>query len=273
MAPTIKPDKGGFEADKSHMMQSSASPARHDNPLLGDWTAPFGTPPFDAIRPEHFRAAFDQALAEHRREVAAIAADAATPSFENTIAALERSGRRLARVSAVFHALAGAHTNDALLEIEREIAPPLAAHWDAIHMNQALFERIRALQPAGEDLSSEQARVLERYAVTFRRAGAGLDSGARQRLAEIGERLAALGTRFSQRVLTDEQAYTLPLAGEDDLAGLPRHVRAAAPSRRSRPYCRHPRLRRARSRRERPFRAGRAAARTAGKARRWTAPA
>ena len=210
------------------MMQSSASPARHDNPLLGEWMTPFAAPPFDAIRPEHFRPAFDQALAEHRRDVAAIAGEAAAPSFENTIAALERSGRRLAGVSAVFHTLAGAHTNDALLDLEREIAPRLAAHWDAIHMNQALFERIRALQPAGQDLSSEQARVLERYAVTFRRAGAGLDSGARQRLAEIGERLAALGTRFSQRVLTDEQAYTLPLVGEDDLAGLPRHVRAAA---------------------------------------------
>ena len=210
------------------MMQSSASPARHDNPLLGEWMTPFAAPPFDAIRPEHFRPAFDQALAEHRRDVAAIAGEAAAPSFENTIAALERSGRRLAGVSAVFHTLAGAHTNDALLDLEREIAPRLAAHWDAIHMNQALFERSRVLQRASEDLSPEQARVLERYAVTFRRAGAGLDSGARQRLAEIGERLAALGTRFSQRVLTDEQAYTLPLVGEDDLAGLPRHVRAAA---------------------------------------------
>jgi peptidyl-dipeptidase Dcp len=210
------------------MMHSSSAASLADNPLLREWTTPFTAPPFDAIRPENFRPAFDHALDEHRREIAAIAAGVAPPSFENTIAAMERSGRRLARVSAVFHALAGAHTNDALLALEREIAPRLAAHWDAIYMNQALLERIRACQRAGENLSAEQTRVLERYAVTFRRAGAGLDSGARQRLAEIGERLAALGTRFSQRVLADEQAYALPLAGEEDLAGLPRHIRAAA---------------------------------------------
>src|SRR5207302_2754530 len=104
--------------------------------------------------------------------------------------------------------------------------------WDAIHMNQPLFARIAAIKdaPSGgaRALGAEQARVLERYFTTFRRAGAGLDAAARGRLAEIGERLATLGTRFSQRVLADEQAYTLALAGEDDLAGLPRHLRAAA---------------------------------------------
>jgi peptidyl-dipeptidase Dcp len=199
-----------------------------DNPLLSEWQTPFAVPPFAAIHPAHFGPAFDTALAGHRGEVAAIAAQAAAPTFANTVAALERSGRPLARVSAVFFALAGAHSNAALLAIERDIVPRLAAHWDTIYMNQALFGRITALRQDPGGLDAEQARVLERYFVTFRRAGAGLEAPARQRLAEIGERLATLGTRFSQRVLADEQGYTLPLEHEDDLAGLPEHVRAAA---------------------------------------------
>jgi peptidyl-dipeptidase Dcp len=207
---------------------SSPPPAHGDNPLLADWTTPFRAPPFGAIRPEHFGPAFDTALARHRGEVAGIAAEAATPTFGNTIGALERSGRVLSRVSAAFFALVGAHSNDALLGIERDIVPRLAAHWDAIYMNQALFRRIEALRRDQSGLDAEEARVLDRYFVTFRRAGAGLDAAARGRLAEIGERLAVLGTRFSQRVLADEKGYTLPLDTEDELAGLPEHVIAAA---------------------------------------------
>jgi peptidyl-dipeptidase Dcp len=202
--------------------------ASSDNPLLADWDTPFSVPPFAAIRPEHVRPAFDAAFAAHRAEIAAIVAQAAPPSFDNTIAALERSGRTLARVSAVFFALVGAHSNEALLALEREIVPRLTAHWDAIHLNQPLFERIAALHREPGRLAAEQARVLERYFVTFRRAGAGLDAAARGRLAEIGERLAELGTRFSQRVLADEQRFALPLEAEDDLAGLPDHLREAA---------------------------------------------
>ena len=206
----------------------STRPASGDNPLLASWDTPFETPPFAAIRPEHFGPAFAAAFDEHRREVAAIAAEAATRNFDNTVAALERSGRALARVSAIFFALVGAHSNEALLALEREIVPRLTAHWDAIHMNQGLFARVAAVKADAAGLDAEQARVIERYFVTFRRAGAGLDEAARRRLAEIGERLAALGTRFSQRVLADEQGYVLPLEGEQDLAGLPEHLRAAA---------------------------------------------
>jgi len=212
------------------MTDASPSPAPGDNPLLADWTTPFRAPPFGAIRPEHFAPAFDTALARHRAEVAAIAAEAATPTFANTIGALERSGRALSRVSAAFFALVAAHSNDALLGIERDIVPRLAAHWDAIYMNQALFRRIEALRRDQGGLDAEEARVLDRYFVTFRRAGAGLDAAARGRLAEIGERLAVLGTQFSQRVLADEQGYVLPLNAGDELAGLPAHVVEAARS-------------------------------------------
>jgi peptidyl-dipeptidase Dcp len=200
-----------------------------DNPLLRDWTAPFGTPPFADIRPEHFPPAFARAFADHEAEIEEIAVAPAPPSFDNTIVALERAGALLERVSDVFHVLVGADSNDALLEIEREISPRLATHWSNIHMNQGLFRRVEELRRnAGSlALTAEQARVLERYHLDFRRAGAGLDEADRRRLSDIVERLAGLGTQFSQNVLADEQDTVLEL-GPDDLAGLPAHVVAAA---------------------------------------------
>jgi peptidyl-dipeptidase Dcp len=200
------------------------------NPLLDAWATPHDTPPFAAIRPEHFRPAFDRAMADHMAEVEAIAAVSESPSFDNTIAALERSGRPLTRVSAVFRALAGAHTNDALMAIERDMAPRLAAHRNRIHLHDSLYALIKALWDRRADLglTGEEARVLERYAVTFRRAGAGLPQPTRARIAVIGERLAELGTTFSQNVLADEQAYALVLESEEDLAGLSEAARAAA---------------------------------------------
>jgi len=202
----------------------------HANPLLATWTTPEQAPPFADIRPEHFAPAFAQALSAHTAEIDAIAGATSPATFDNTIAALERSGRLLERVSAVFHALAGAHTNDALLAVEREMSPKLAAHWNAIRLNDALFARIDALW-LGRDklgLNAEQARVLERYHTNFKRAGAGLAPDKKRRLAEITERLAVLGTTFSQNVLADEQSWNLPLDGDADLAGLPDFMRTAA---------------------------------------------
>src|SRR5215469_6289956 len=148
--------------DRGRMTDEALSPALpRDNPLLGPCDTPFAAPPFGAIEPAHFGAAFDAAFAAHRGEIAAIAAQPAPPTFDNTVAALERSGRALARVSAAFFALVGAHSNEALLALERDIVPRLTAHWDAIHMNQALFERLAALQRDPAGLSAEQARVLE----------------------------------------------------------------------------------------------------------------
>jgi peptidyl-dipeptidase Dcp len=213
-------------------MPLTSSPANSDqaNPLLQAWTVPGETPPFRAIRPEHFRPAFDRAMADHMAEIEAIATCPDTPSFANTIMALERSGRALERVSAVFHALTGAHTNDALMAIEREMSPLLAAHRNRIHLHDGLYARIKALWERHDalGLTREEARVLERYHVTFRRAGAGLAGDAKRRVAAIGERLAELGTAFSQNVLADEQAYALVLEGEEDLAGLSESARAAA---------------------------------------------
>jgi peptidyl-dipeptidase Dcp len=199
------------------------------NPLLRTWDTPFGIPPFADIRPEHFLPAFGQAMVEHATEVEAIAAQAAPADFDNTVVALENSGRLLSRVSSVFHALAGAHTNDALQAVERDIAPKLAAHYSRIFLDRRLYERVDGvLRLASGGLTAEQKRVLDRYHTAFRRAGAHLDESAKQRLAAISERLASLGTAFSQNVLADEQDYTLVLEGEADLAGLPGFLRAAA---------------------------------------------
>jgi peptidyl-dipeptidase Dcp len=212
--------------------ESATAPASSDNanPLLGAWTGPAETPPFAAIRPEHFRPAFDEAMAENMAEIETIAGNTEAASFANTIAALERSGRALARVSAVFSALAGAHTNDAILALEREMSPRLAAHRNRIHLHGGLYARIKELwnRHAELGLSPEQARVLERYELNFRRAGAGLDAAGKARIAEIGERLATLGTAFSQNVLADEQSYALVLETEDDLAGLAAAQRTSA---------------------------------------------
>src|SRR5215813_10965510 len=201
-----------------------------DNPLLAQWRGPFGVAAFGRIKPEHFRPAFARAFAAHAAEVAAIAGNAAAPTFANTIEALESSGATLTRAVDVFHLLAGAHTNDAILAIERELAPLKAKHWDRILMDEALFGRIDTLYRMRERLalSAEQRRVLERYHAKFTRAGAALDAAAKARLADISERLATLATTFSQNVLADEQSYTLVLDGEDDLIGLPDFVRAAA---------------------------------------------
>jgi peptidyl-dipeptidase Dcp len=202
-------------------------PDTPENPFFADWTTPDGVPPFAEIKPGHFAPAYARAFAEHEAEVAAIASRREPADFDNTIAALELSGRTLARVEHVFDLLAGADSNDALLAIEREIAPQVATHWNKINTNTALFRRVDALmaQSATLGLSAEQKRVLERYYITFRRAGAGLDDAAKERLAEIIERLAALGTQFSQNVLADEQAFALSLAGEAELGGLPGFMR------------------------------------------------
>ncbi len=215
--------------DKTPFM-STRSPL--ENPLLSRWLTPDEIPPFSQIKPEHFVPAYGHAFAAHEIEVAAIAASADPPDFENIIAALERSGKALQRVDSVFHLLIGAHSNEALLEIERELAPRAASHWNNIHTNPDLFRRIDALAQQVDTLGldPEQKRVLERYHITFRRAGAGLDGAAKERLGEIIERLAALGTTFSQNVLADEQAFTLSLEGEAELVGLPDFMRQAMKS-------------------------------------------
>jgi peptidyl-dipeptidase Dcp len=201
-----------------------------DNPLLVPWTGPFEVPPFGRISAAHVRPALDRAMAEQRAALDRIAADPSPPSFDNTVAAMERSGRTLARVENVFSLLAGADADAAIMAAEREVAPLIAAHRNAIFTDAKLFRRFDDLagRRAGLGLTAEQARVLERYHLAFVRAGAGLDGAAKRRLGEIVQRLATLGATFGQNVLADEQGYAMTLATPDDLAGLPESLRAAA---------------------------------------------
>jgi peptidyl-dipeptidase Dcp len=200
-----------------------------NNPFFEDWTAPFGAPPLDRIRPEHFAPAYDRALAEHSAEIAAIAENRASPSFDNMVLALEKSGKLLTRMEGVFGNLTSAATNEALQAIELEMAPRLSAHWSAITLHPVLFARLDDLYQKrdGLGLDAESLRVLERYHLDFVRAGAQLKSQGRERLAAIGQRLAVLGTQFCQNVLGEEESWTLPL-GEAQMAGIPQGVRDAA---------------------------------------------
>ena len=200
------------------------------NPLLQPWTAPFGLPPFSQIRAEHFAPAFEQAMRVNLDEIDAIGHAQEPPSFDNTVAALDRAGRLLGRVGGVFYNLTSSETSPELQAVERDMAPVLAAHDSKVYMHGALFERIDALHRdrSGLGLSGEQMRVLERFHNDFVRAGAKLGGDEQARYAKVMQRLADLTTRFGQNVLADESAYQLRLDGEADLAGLPDFVRAAA---------------------------------------------
>ena len=199
------------------------------NPLLAPWTGDFALPPFAAIRDADFGPAFEAALAEARANVAAIAGNSETPSFSNTIEALELAEETLNRVAGVFYNLASADSTPEREALQRDLAPKMAAFSSEVTMNAALFSRIEALWQGRETLglSAEQARVLELYRRMFVRAGAALDSAARDRMAEVKERLAVLSTAFTQNLLADERNWWMPLA-DGDLAGLPDFVIAAA---------------------------------------------
>src|SRR3982075_1356076 len=213
----------------SESLQTAVTPQAPANPLLKAWQTPFETPPFAEIAPEHFLPAFEQAFVDHSAEVAAITHDPSAPDFANTITALERSGKLLSKVSAVFYDLMSAHSNPALLEIDKEVSLRMARHWNPIMMDAVLFGRIAMLHDnrATLSLTGEQMRLLERTYTRFRRSGAGLDEAAKTRMAEINERLAQLGTAFSHHLLGDEQDWFMEL-GEADRDGLPDSFIASA---------------------------------------------
>ncbi|MEM7216300.1 MAG: M3 family metallopeptidase [Pseudomonadota bacterium] len=202
------------------------------NPFLTDWKTVFEAPPFDKIETGHYREAFEVALTENEQEIEAIAGSAEAVTYANTIEALELAGETLSKVSGVYFNLASSHTNPDLQAIEREMAPKLAQHHSKIMLNAYLFERVDKLYQAKDelDLTSEQIRVLDRYHSAFVRSGSNLQGKERERMMEITQRLATLGTSFSQNILADEASYELVLEAEEDLAGLPDFLVAAAAS-------------------------------------------
>jgi peptidyl-dipeptidase Dcp len=209
----------------------SATTQATPNPLLAPWTGSHGgVPPFDRVQVEEFKPALEAGMAEQLAEVDAIAKDPAPPTFENTIAALERSGRGLDRVTTLYGIWSSTMSSEAFQAVEREMEPRLAALSDTIVQNEALFARIAAVYQGRErsGLSAEQKRLVWLDYTNFVRAGARLDGPAKKRLSEINQRLAGLFTSFSQDILADETDYVLFLDKEADLAGLQPSLRSAA---------------------------------------------
>ncbi len=228
------------------------------NPLLTEWQTPFGVPPFAEIEDAHFEPAFEAAMAEQKREIEAIlfggrasgatnsgapglrlrASDAA-PTFANTIEALERSGRTLSRVSKLFFGLNSAHSNDAIRELARTMAPRLFAHRDDILLDRKLFERVKAVQeqladgsgdcaPPARRLSVEQAKLLEETYKDFVRNGVNLDDDSQTRLRQINGEIAEISQRIGQNLLAESRAFELHVTSREDLGALPENLVATA---------------------------------------------
>ncbi|MBP0482726.1 M3 family metallopeptidase [Sagittula salina] len=201
------------------------------NVLLTKWETPFGIAPFDRISDDDFAPAVEQALAEHLAEIEAIANSDEAPTFANTIEAMEGAGATLDRVLGVFYNVAGADSNAARQALQRDFSPTLAAHSSAIYSNERLFARVADLWDRRDTLglSEPEARVLYLAHRGFVRAGAALAGGAAERMKAVKERLAVLGTSFTQNLLKDESDWFMELS-EDDLEGLPGFVVDAARS-------------------------------------------
>ncbi|PTL74950.1 M3 family metallopeptidase [Vitiosangium sp. GDMCC 1.1324] len=208
---------------------ASAAPATPANPLLEPWTGPYGgVPPFDRVKVEQFEPAFEVAMEENRREIAAILRTKEAPTFENTIAVLEDAGRTFNRVYEVYNAWSTVMNTPDFQQVEHAMAPRLAAFWDEQSQDLALFQRIQAVHDSPEmaRLTPEQRRLVQYYYRDFARSGVKLDAPGRKRIAELNQRLAALYTSFKQNVLADE-ANAVIIDNEADLAGLPEALRKA----------------------------------------------
>ncbi len=201
-----------------------------DNPFFAESPLPYQLPPFDRVDDAHYQPAFERGMADQIAEIETIAGSSDSPTFENTIVALERSGQLLNRVAATFFALSSADTNDAINAIRNEMAPRLAAHTDRMLLDAGLFARVEALyeQRAELDLDDESRRLVEEYYVDFVRAGARLSDAEKERMQEINARLAALSSRFTQNVLDEVNASAVVVESRDELAGLSEGQVAAA---------------------------------------------
>ena len=203
--------------------------AASDNPLLTESTLPYQMPPFDKIKNEHYKPAFTAALAEQLKEILAIANNTAPPTFENTLVAMERSGRTLTRVGNIFGNLVGANTNPELQKIETEMAPKLAAHQDEIFLNTKLFARVQALYDKRDEVADAESKyLLDRYYKDFVRAGAKLSEADKKKLKAMNAELASLETEFSQKVLKEKNASSTVVETREELAGMPENEIASA---------------------------------------------
>lgn len=219
---------GGFiSCNTSNTYQDEAM---NDNPLLSAWDTPFGTPPFDKIKDEHYKPAFEAAMAEQKEEIEAIINNPDDPTFANTIEDLERSGSSLSRVARVFFAVNGANTNDSLQSVAKHMAPILSAHSDDINLNADLFARINIVyeQKDSLNLNPEQDKLLEETYKGFVRSGINLDEEAQTKLRAINAELAELTQQFGQNLLAETNATKVLVTNKEDLGALPASLVAAA---------------------------------------------
>lgn len=200
------------------------------NPLLQNYDTPYGVPPFDKIKTEHYLPAFQVGIKQHQDEIDKIASNKSAPTLENTVAALDYSGELLKKVSYVFFNLYSADSNEQMEAIAQQITPQLTEHNDNLYLNEALFKRIKTLYEQKDKLglNPEQNRLLEKYYKNFVRNGAALNAEQKAQLREINKELSLAELQFGQNVLAETNAYQKWITDEQDLAGLPDNVRQAA---------------------------------------------
>ncbi|MEP5610873.1 MAG: M3 family metallopeptidase [Cyclobacteriaceae bacterium] len=200
------------------------------NPFYEEYNTPYGVPPFDQIKDEHYMQAFEDGMAQQMEEVEAIANNTATPTFENTIEAFEKSGELLSKVRQVFFNLSSAHTNDSIKGLSRAVSPLLSAHGDNIFLNDNFYQRVKELKDNEEslNLNVEQSKLLGNYYRGFVRAGAGLDENDKSKMRELNEKMSSLAVKFGENVLEETNTFELLVEDENELSGLSENLKNAA---------------------------------------------
>ena len=201
------------------------------NPVQQPWVGPYGgIPPFDKVEVSFFKPALDAAMSENLKEIETIATNTAPPTFENTIKAMERSGKTMDRVQTIFGIWSSNMNVPEFQDIETEMSPKLAEFSDKITQNEKLFKRIEAVynSPEKKSLNAEQQRLVWLYYTNFVRAGAKLDAATKEKLSKINQELAGLFTKFSQNLMSDESDLYVEIKTEAELSGLPQSLKDAA---------------------------------------------
>ena len=204
--------------------------AKGGNPFLGKYTTPYGIPPFEQIKVEHYKPAFVKGIEEHKKEIDAIVNNKKPATFENTIAALDRCGELLNKVASVFYGQNSACTSDEMQAVSREISPLMSQHSDDITMNAALFKRVKYVydHQSEEKLDKEQKKLLEETYKSFVRSGANLSADKQEQLRKLNQEISMLQLTFGQNMLAETNAFQLVIDNKDDLAGLPQNLIASA---------------------------------------------
>ncbi len=192
------------------------------NPFLTEWDTPFGTPPFDQIKSEHYLPAFEESIKEHNAEIDAIVKSKEETTFANTIEALDNSGAQLDRVERVFGSMTESMSNDQMQEISKKVTPMLAKHNDDVNLNEGLFKRVKNIydKKDGLNLTTEQNKLLEKYYKQFVRGGINLEPKQKEEFRKINENLSVLQLQFGENILKETNKFELVIDNKDDLEGL-----------------------------------------------------